>query len=190
MSRLNISIKNELIKALEEDANKKGKTISSILSEAANLYMEAEKVGLRSSDVLKSFRIIEIMGEVNAVPVPSILLDNMIKLSLKDSENEVMDRWVERGQVLGNILKSYAKTFKDLSEFVSEYRFLLPTDMFEIELDGHSARIVLSGVGYSLEAAKCTSEGLRGLLAAYGYEVDNVETSEGFVKIIAKEKAN
>ena len=151
--------------------------------------MEAEKSGLRTGDVLKVFRVIEIMGEINAVPVPSILLDSMIKLSLKDSENEVVERWFERGQVLGNILKSYARTFSDLSDFVSEYRFLLPTDMFDIELENGKARIVLSGVGYSMEAARCTSEGLKGILSAYGFEVEDVETSEGFVKIMAKEKS-
>lgn len=187
MTRLSVSMKNEIIRVLENEAQIKGKTVSSILSEAANLYLEADKVGLRSEDILRTLKIIEIMHEMNAVPIPSILLDNIIKLSLENSEKEVMQRWFERGLVLGNILKTYAKSFKEFSDFIRDYRFLIPIDMFEIEFDEKKAQIVLSGVGNSLQAARCTSEGLRGLLSAYGYEVNNVETSQGFIKIIAKE---
>lgn len=186
MARLSISIKNEIVRELEDEAANKGKTISSILSEAANLYLQTDKVGLRSEDVLKASKIVEIMREMNAIPIPGILLDNLIKLSWKNSEKEVEKGWYDRGMVLGNILRTYAKNFEDLLAFIKDYRFLIPIDLVEIETTGDNARVVLSGVGYSLQAAKCTSEGFRGLLEAYGYNADSVEISEGFVKINAR----
>ncbi len=185
MARLSVSIKNEIVKSLEDEANEKGKTLSSLLSEAANLFIEANRVGLRSEDVMRTVRVMEIMRDIDAVPIPGILLDTMIKLSWQNGENGVVKRWFDRGVVLGNILKTYAKNFKDLSSFVRDYRYLIPIDMLDIDLNENTASFVISGVGSSLEAAKCTSEGLRGLLSAYDFSVTNVETSEGFIKMQA-----
>ena len=42
MARLSISMKSDIINVLEEEAVSKGKTVSSILSEAATLYAEVE----------------------------------------------------------------------------------------------------------------------------------------------------
>lgn len=185
MVRLNISLKNDLVKMLEEEGERKGRTVSSIVSEGASLYLEAEKAGLRSKDILHAFRVMQIMGEIDAVPIPGILLDSMIKLSSGNAEKEVLQRWHERGQVLGNIMKTYARTFNDFSAFVEEYKALFPTDMFDIEIDGNRTTIVLSGVGFSMEASKCTLEGLKGLLSAYGFQSEQEEISQGFVKITA-----
>lgn len=187
MTRLSISIKSTIVKELEYEAATKGKTISSILSEGANLYIRTDKVGLKSEDVLKAVRVLEIMRDMNAIPIPSILLDSLIIFSWKNSEEKVAKGWFDRGKVLGNILKTYAKDFKELSDLIKDYRFLIPIDLIETETDGESARIVLSGVGSSLQAARCTSEGLKGLLDAYGYNIYDIETSEGFVKINARE---
>lgn len=187
MARLSISMKGEMVKILENEAATKGKTVSSILSEAASLYIEADRLGIRSEDILRTLRIVEIMREIDAVPVPVILLDKIVGISLKSSEDEVMPRWFERGLVLGNILRTYAKGLREFSDFIREYKFLIPIGMFETEFDENNVQLVVSGVGNSLHAAKCTSEGLRGLLYAYGYRVNNVETSEGFIKIKARE---
>ncbi len=189
MARLSVSIKNEIVKSLEDEANEKGKTVSSLLSEAATLFIEANKVGLRSEDIMRTVRVIEIMRDIDAVPIPGILLDTMIKLSWKNGEDDVIRRWYDRGVVLGNILKTYAKNFKELSSFVKDYRYLIPIDMMDIDLDDKTANFVISGVGNSLESARCTSEGLRGLLSVYDFSVINVETSEGFIKMQAVQNA-
>jgi hypothetical protein len=189
MARLSVSIKNEIVKSLEDEANEKGKTVSSLLSEAATLFIEANKVGLRSEDIMRTVRVIEIMRDIDAVPIPGILLDTMIKLSWKNGEDGVIRRWYDRGVVLGNILKTYAKNFKELSSFVKDYRYLIPIDMMDIDLDDKTANFVISGVGNSLESARCTSEGLRGLLSVYDFSVINVETSEGFIKMQAVQNA-
>ncbi len=185
MARLSISMKSEIVKSLEDEANEKGKTLSSLLSEAATLFIEANKVGLRSEDVMRTVRVIEIMRDIDAVPIPGILLDTMIKLSWQNGEDGVVKRWYDRGVVLGNILKTYAKNFKELAGFFKDYRYLIPIDMLDIELNDRTANFVISGVGNSLESARCTSEGLRGLLSVYDFNVINVETSEGFIKMQA-----
>lgn len=188
MARLSISMKNELVRILENESIKRGKTVSSILSEAANLYLGTDKAGLRLEDIQRAVKIIEIMHSIDAVPVPSILLDHIVKESLESSDQEITKSWYDRGMVLGNIMRTYARDFHEFSNFIKDFRFLIPIDMLEIECSNNTAQIVLSGVGNSIQAARCTSEGIKGLLNAYEFEVDDTEISEGFVKIRATEK--
>lgn len=188
MARLSISMRNDLVNTLEEQAASKGKTVSSIISEAANLYIETDNAGLRLEDIQKSVKILEIMRHIDAVPIPSILLDNIVRISWDTSEKEITQGWYDRGLVLGNILRSYARDFRELAGFIREFRFLIPIDMLEIDFSENNVQIVLYGVGKSLQAAVCTAEGIRGLLHAYGYVVRESETSESFVKISAGEQ--
>lgn len=188
MTRLNVSLKEDIVKQLEEEAEKNGKTVSSIVAEASNLYFRIVKEKLRPEDITKSYVIQEILREMNAVPVPEILLNSMIKSSLRNGKEEILKKWYERGVVLGNIMKKYSKNLAELAQLVKEYIQILPVDLFEIEFNYKVAKIVVSGVGYSLDDAQCTSEGMRGFLESYGYSVENTEISEGFVKVIAKEE--
>ncbi len=187
MARLSISMKSDIINVLEEEAVSKGKTVSSILSEAATLYAEVEKVGIKLEDLLKTLKLIEIMHDMNAVPVPSILLDSIIRQSLKNSESTVLKSWFDRGVVLGNILRMYVNDLGEFTDFIRNYRYLIPIDMLDISISGKMVKIVMSGVGNSHQAAICTSEGLKGFLSAFDYKVDRVETSDGFVKVTAEE---
>ncbi|MCL6090317.1 MAG: hypothetical protein M1393_04680 [Candidatus Thermoplasmatota archaeon] len=186
MARINVSMKNELLKSINEESEKSGKTVSSLLSEAAVIYLETKKVWVRADEILSSLKLLGIMKEINSVPIPGILLDNLIKIAFNNSEEEVIKRWYERGQVIGDILKKYSHNLKDVVNLITEYSPLLPMDIFEVEMQGDVTSMVISGAGYSIEAAKCTAEGLRGFLKSYGYSTEKIEFSEGFVKIVAK----
>lgn len=188
MTRLNVSMKNNLVKMLEESSERNGKTVSSILSEASQVYVEAEKLGIRITDVMKGVKLIEIMKQINAVPVPGLLLDRMINISFRCSQKETSESWFERGRVLGNIMKAYAETMSDFSKFVSDYSVFFPVDVFEVNILENRVNVVLSGVGYDQQAAICTAEGISGFLSAYGYGSVDSETSQGFVKVSAEKE--
>ncbi|MEM0157508.1 MAG: hypothetical protein QXN26_05540, partial [Thermoplasmataceae archaeon] len=112
-------------------------------------------------------------------------LDAMIQSSLEASGDKIIEKWREKGIIIGNILRKYAKSLSDFSRFITEYRGQIPVNVFNIELEGEVATVIISGAGYSREAAKCTAEGLSGFLASYGYRATSTEFSEGFVKIVA-----
>ncbi|MCL4336160.1 MAG: hypothetical protein M1393_00125 [Candidatus Thermoplasmatota archaeon] len=190
MTRINVSVKTELFKEIVRFTESRGKSVSSFFSEAANLYLESDKNSFKPEDIVKSFETLEILKEINAVPVPSLLLDGMIKYSVKCSNKEVMEKWYERGQIIGDILKKRAKNLQEFAVLLEEYKFMLPTDMFDIEFDDDTVTVVISGVGYSTEAASCTSEGLNGMLQSYGYDSEKVEVSEGFVKVIGRKSTH
>ena len=185
MGRVNVSLKNDLIKAIEDYASRNGRTVSAVIGEAANIFLESQEYGIRPEDIIRAFRVLLILKEIDSVPVPSTLLDAMIHSSLEATGDEIIEKWREKGSIIGNILRKYAKTLPDFARFITEYREQIPVNVFNIELDGDEATVIISGAGYSRDAARCTAEGLSGFLASYGYRADSTEFSEGFVKIVA-----
>ncbi|WP_393971428.1 hypothetical protein OXIME_001704 [Oxyplasma meridianum] len=183
MSRLNISLSNETLKKLEDEAQRQGKTISSIVSEASRMYMEMESSGISINHIRNTILIMNILKATDSVPVPSILLDSIIKLSMRSSETEAIDKWFERGEVVGNIIKQYAPDIASLKVAIDNMKDFLPSNMIRIKKDNYNVEIILSGAGYSKEASKCTCSGIEGFLKSYGIKVQSSENTEGFVKV-------
>lgn len=185
MGRVNVSLRNDLIKAVEDYASKNGRTVSAVIGEATSIFLESRESGIRPEDIIKAFNVLMILREIDSVPVPSTLLDALIHSSLETSGDKILEKWKERGVILGNILRKYAKTLPDFARFITEYRDQIPVNVFSIEIAGEEATVIISGAGYSRDAARCTAEGLSGFLSSYGYRAYSTEFSEGFVKILA-----
>jgi hypothetical protein len=183
MSRLNVSLSNEISNQLENEALRLGKTVSSLVSEASRMYLEMESSGISLEDIRNTILIISILKATDSVPVPSILLDSIIQLSMKASEAEALGKWYERGEVVGNIIKQYAPDITTLKDAIDNLTEFLPSNMIRIKNNNSDVEIILSGVGYSKEAAKCTCSGIEGFLKSYGIKVQSTDTTEGFVKV-------
>ena len=183
MSRLNVSLSNETAKDLENAARRQGKTVSSIVGEASRMYLEMESSGISVELIRKTFLMVNVLKATDAVPVPSILLDSIIKLALKASEAETLDKWFERGEVVGSIIKQYAPDIDALKDDIDNMSEFLPSNMLQIKKSHSDVEIMLSGAGYSKEAAKCTCSGIKGFLKSYGIKVQNGDSTEGFVRV-------
>lgn len=190
MGRLNVTMKNELISDLEKYSEESGKSVSAVLSESAHFYLESLSLGFRPDQIMKSFRILTILQEMDSVPIPGNLLDYMIKVSYSNSESDLLSRWKERGSIIANILKKYARTLEEFASLIREYRVMIPVNVFDIEFYGDRVHVIMSGAGYSLEASRCTAEGLCGFLSAYGYTIEKSDVSEGFIKVQATSENN
>jgi hypothetical protein len=183
MSRLNVSLSNETAKNLENEARRQGKTVSSIVGEASRMYLEMESSGISVEHIRKTFLMVNVLKATDAVPVPSILLDSMIELALKASESEALDKWFERGEVVGSIIRQYAPDLDALKEVIDSMSEFLPSNMLQIKKSNSDVEIMLSGAGYSKEAAKCTCSGIKGFLKSYGISVQTGDSTEGFVRV-------
>ena len=187
MSRINVSLRPELIKDLNDMCEKSRKTVSSTVAEAITFYMKMDKMGLRLEDLEKAGYLLGFLRETDSVPIPSILLDGMIKNAMSFSEETTLKKWYDRGFVAGDLMKKYADNLKDLENVLKEYKEVIPASMLDIEFNGDSVTVTLSGAGYSLEASKCTVAGIDGFLMAFNFRSVSKELSEGFVKVIAEQ---
>ena len=191
MARLNISLNNELARTIEEEARKCGKTVSSLVTEATISYINVKKLGVQLDDMDKLLKFLEISHSIGTVPVPSLLLESMIGLAMNNSENEALQKWFEKGRVLGRILVSFAPDLQELSKIADDFKSLMTWGSVEIKIMDSRVEIVLSGAGYSSNASRCTAEGIKGMLDAYGYASESQETYEGFIRLVAvKGRAN
>jgi hypothetical protein len=183
MTRMNLSLRTELAKQLQEEAEREGKMISSITGEALQMYFEARKSGVDSSVVSKISSILSLMDSLRAVPVPAMLLDQILQISIRNDSKASMEKWEEAGYSFAEVCKIYAPDLQKLWTFAQLFKEFIPADMFEMSFNGNTTTILLVGAGYSLEASRCSFAGLTGLLRGYNYEIDEKHVEKGFVKV-------
>jgi hypothetical protein len=186
MVRTNVAAEYDLVQDLSQEAKKQNKTLYAILNEAIRLYLNVVKQGKTADDTLKILKSYDIMRSLEAVPVPKILLDESLKIAAKASREELGKLWYSHGKVVGELLKTEAPTVADLKELIHAYRGLLPLNLLELENRDSGITIVMTGTGYSALSSECTAQALKGFLECYNMAVDEVEVSNGFVKVGAR----
>ena len=128
MTRMNLSLRPDLAKQLEDEAEKEGKMISSITGEALQMYFEARKSGVDSGVVSKISNILSLMDSLRAVPVPSMLLDQMLQISLKNDSKSSLEKWEEAGYAFAEICKINAPDLEKLWEYAQLFNEFIPAD--------------------------------------------------------------
>lgn len=182
MARLNISLSNELAKKITEESVELGKTISSLITEATVHYIGLREQGLDVGEIQDFLMYLRIMSSTRSVPVPFRLFDDMLAVSMKESEKEPPKLFHETGHVLGNLIKTYAPDMESLSRLSKKLKLMLPVDDLRFTRNSDHWEAVVSGAGYGRSSSECLAEGLRGFLEAYGVEIKSMEIMAGFVK--------
>ncbi len=183
MTRMNLSLRTELAKQLQEEAEREGKMISSITGEALQMYFEARKSGVDSNVVSKISNILSLMDSLRAVPVPAMLLDQVLQIAIRNDMKASLEKWEEAGYAFAEVCKIYAPDLEKLWMFAQLFKDFIPADRFEMSFNGNTTSILLVGAGFSLEASRCSFAGLYGLLRGYNYLIDNKNVEKGLIKV-------
>lgn len=186
MARLNISLTNEMAKRIQESADQDGKTISSIVTESVDLYLRLKEMDLSRQQLMKMLKFQELLKSINAVPIPSLLLDPTLNIALEGSEEKVTEMWCESGRVTGEIIKSLEPDIRKLPAQFKDYSDFMPLSKMELKNEGTSIEFILMGTGYSLGSSKLTAAAMKCFLEVYGVKEMKETISEGFVKINGK----
>ena len=182
MARLNISLTNEMAKAIEAEAERLGKTVSSLVTEATAQSIKMHERGIGSGDLEELLQFMDLISSIRSVPVPFRMLDSIVTVAYESSPEKVRKIFFEQGKVLGNLLKTYANDLSELSVFANSMKPRLPIDDLYIRQNGRSTEIVISGAGYSKCSSECMTEALRGFLDPYDLKIHSFEILDGFVK--------
>ncbi len=183
MARLNVSLTNEMAKKIQDSAEEDGKTISSIITESVDLYLHLKEMGLSRTQLMRLMRFIEVSKSIDAVPVPSLLLDETLNVALSNSEKKIMDAWCESGRIAGELIKSLVPDMKKLTEEFKEYSAFTPLTKMEIKSNDNEVELLLMGTGYSMGSAKVTVGAIKCFLEVFGVKNMKESISEGFVKV-------
>jgi hypothetical protein len=187
MPRINLAADGDLSQRLAEEAKKQNKTLYAVTNEAIEIYLKLLRENKSAEQAITKIWIFNILENISFVPVPETLLDKLLQSGFKCAKEDVTKFWYEQGLVVGEIAKEYAPDLASLDKLAKQLADYLPLDFFEINVDqnGEAVEVVMSGTGYSLEAANCTAEGIKGFLKAYGFQVQDSVISNGFVKLKA-----
>jgi hypothetical protein len=183
MARLNVSLTNEMAKKIQDSADEDGKTISSMITESVDLYLHLKEMGISKSQLMRFMKFLEVTKSINAVPVPSLLLDTTLTMSLTSSQEKVTEVWCEAGRITGEFFKTVVPDIDKLSQEFKEYAFFSPLTKMELKKEGNEVELLLIGTGYSIGAAKVTAEAIKCFLKVYGVKDFTTSTSEGFVLV-------
>jgi hypothetical protein len=183
MTRMNLSLRTELAKKLQEEAEREGKMISSITGEALQMYFDARKSGVDSNVVSKISSILNLMDSLRAVPVPSMLLDQILQIAIKNDTKASLEKWEEAGFAFAEVCQIYAPNLESLWNFAQLFKEFIPADRFEMSFNEGETTILLVGAGFSLEASRCSLAGISGLLRGYKYQIDDKHIEKGLIKV-------
>lgn len=183
MTRMNLSLRTELAKKLQEEAEREGKMISSITGEALQMYFDARKSGVDSNVVSKISSILNLMDSLRAVPVPSMLLDQILQIAIKNDTKASLEKWEEAGYAFAEVCQIYAPDLESLWNFAQLFKEFIPADRFEMSFNEGETTILLIGAGFSLEASRCSLAGISGLLRGYKYQIDDKHIEKGLIKV-------
>ncbi len=182
MARLNVSLSNELASRITDEAGRMGKTVSSLITEAAVQYIELKEQGLDIGSIHDFLTYFNIITSTRSVPVPFRLFDDMLDISMNRSDEKPLKLFYETGLVIGNLLKNYAQDMESLSRLSEKLKIKLPLDDLRFHRNKDLWEATVSGAGYGQSSSECLASGLKGFLEAYQMKIKSVEVMAGFVR--------
>ncbi len=171
-------------KMISSEADRRGKTVSSLITEAAMKCIDLRHLGVEPDDLEDLMAYFELMSAARSVPIPFRLLDHMLDLSVSASREKTLELFYETGKMLGSIVKNLASDMNTLSLLSEKVRKWLPVDDLRIWKAEGYWEIIISGAGYGKSASESLAEGIRGFIDEYGMKFQSIEVLEGFVKAV------
>lgn len=182
MARLNVSLTNEMAKKINTEADKRGKTISSMITEATNQYIDLRERGIDTDDLEDLMTYFELMTAARSVPIPFRLLDHILEVSISKSKERILSLFYEAGRMLGTTVRNYARDMSMVALLSEKLKKWLPMDDLRIWKGDGYWEIIVSGAGYGRSSSESLAEGIRGFIDAFDLKFQSIEIMEGFVK--------
>ncbi len=184
MVRINISVSPETAKLIEDQAKQSGRTVSSTIADAIKTCSVTREEGYQINDLVNSLQLNRLYKVAGAIPVPRILLDRLVSGLFNADEKKAIEMWEEAGSSVGIIIKTLAPSLDNLSELLEKYSNMLPVDSIRMNYDDRSMEIILTGIGYSYAASKCTAVAIEKAMKIYNFTKSRTDVMEGSIRIL------
>ncbi|MDG6927314.1 MAG: hypothetical protein JRN10_03680 [Nitrososphaerota archaeon] len=173
MPRTNIAVDKQLALRLADESEKENKTAYAMANEMLNSCLDLISKGGNVSSMPKFWEIIKIMKDVDAVPVPGNLLEEVINRLYTYDREWLMKIGRKQGEELGLYLSTFYPSIFDLiANSKDVLTQIFPIKRFDLESMKKSGEATIfvfktAGVGRSKETAEFVNEVLRGLFSVY-----------------------
>ncbi len=173
MPRTNIAIDKQLALKLADESGKENKTAYAMANEMLSSCFDLINKGGNISNMSKFWEIIKIMKDVDAVPVPGNLLEEIVNRLYAYDKEWLMKIGRKQGEELGLYLSTFYPSIFDLiNSSKGVLTQIFPIKRFDLESLKKSGETTIftfktAGVGRSKETAEFVNEVLKGLFSVY-----------------------
>ena len=190
MVRINISVSNETAKLIETQAKDSGRTVSSTITDAIKTCSIIREQGYQVENLINAMQLSRLYKVAGTIPVPRILLDGLVSDLFALDEKKAIDLWVNTGNSVGIIMKTFAPDLDILSTLLKTYSSLLPADSIQINYDERNLEVVLTGIGYSYASSKCTAVAIAKAMEVYDFTETKEDILEGSIRLLFQKKSS
>jgi hypothetical protein len=186
--RVNIAVAKDIADVLANTAEELGMTQYALANQILSVGLELVRQGYSVAQIKEIAQFYRVMTELESVPVPGRLLDRMIVEMYKENPDVVTRAWCDAGRMLATYIKAVFGDLEKAVELAPYVARVVSAKRFEIKAkDGEFAMDTI-GVGYSLESVQATAKAVECLLEELNYEVKELVTGPGILRVRAVKK--
>ena len=128
------------------------------------------------------------MTEVESGPVPGRVLDRMIVEMYMENPDAVTRAWCDAGKMLAAYIKAVFGDLEKAVELAPYVARMVPAKRFEVKAKDGEFTTDTIGVRYGPESVQATGKAVQCLLEDVNYEVEEIITAPGILRVEAVEK--
>ena len=128
------------------------------------------------------------MTEVESGPVPGRVLDRMIVEMYMENPDAVTRAWCDAGKMLAAYIKAVFGDLEKAVELALYVARVVPARRSEVKAKDGEFTTDTIGVRYGLESVQATGRAVQCLLEELNYEVEEIITAPGILRVEAVEK--
>jgi len=186
--RVNIAVAKDVAERLAAVAESLGMTQYALANQILATGLELVQQGFKVQQIREIAEFYKVMVELEVVPVPGRLLDKMVADMYKENPEVVEKAWCEAGKMLASYIKAVYGGLDSALSLVPYFSKVIPAKRFDVKASGDELVVDAVGVGYGVESVKATAAGARCFLEDLGYEVKEVITAPGILRVRAVKK--
>ena len=173
---------------LANKAEELGMTQYALANQILEVGLELIREGYGVAQIKEIAKFYKVMTELESVPIPGRLLDRVIVEMYKENPEVVTRAWCEAGRMFAAYIKAVFGSLEEAVKLVPHLARVVPARRFEVKTENGEFLMDTIGVGYSLESVQATASAVKCLLEELNYEVKEVVTAPGILRVKATRK--
>jgi len=186
--RVNIAVSKEVADLLANTAEELGMTQYALANQILEVGLELIREGYGVAQIREIAKFYKVMTELESVPVPGRFLDRLIVEMYRENPEVVARAWCEVGRMLAAYIKAVFGGLEEAVKLVPHVAKAVPARRFEVKTENGEFFMDTIGVGYSPESVQATADAVRCLLEELNYEVKEVVTAPGILRVKVTKK--
>ncbi|MHA1631788.1 MAG: hypothetical protein ACTSXC_03120 [Candidatus Freyarchaeota archaeon] len=179
-----IAVPGELVRTLNEIANREGKPFHEYTVEALEQAVKANRMGRTLKEIVDFYRVMEVRKASGHVLIPRETLNLLIKKLYPKEGKNLRETWLEAGRWFGKFLAARIHGDEAVNLFIktlteSEW------ELDEVKLEEKGDVLTLRLISFTMpeENTELLMNYVEGAMESLGYKTENKESMRGMITL-------